>query len=107
MEPLPFRKGCEAHALNLVSRPFLGADYVDPLVSIRTLTVTVSIFCDSLGYASAASTVHTNRRSGHNALRSIVRMVMFMIHSSSGGSTIVARRIVCADCNFGNHWTYL
>ena len=23
------------------------------------------------------------------------------------GSTIVARRIVCADCNFGNHWTYL
>lgn len=23
------------------------------------------------------------------------------------GSAIVARRIVCADCNFGNHWTYL
>ena len=35
MEPLPFRKGCEAHALNLVSRPFLGADYVDPLKTIH------------------------------------------------------------------------
>ncbi len=23
------------------------------------------------------------------------------------GSVIVARRIVCVNCNYGNHWTYL